>query len=59
VVGRSSTGVRTIACCNDSMLTGAARERVASVLKTWIAQRWGGALVLEKQLVDRKKEVSW
>jgi hypothetical protein len=57
VVSRSSTGVRTIACFNDAILTGAVRERVAPVVKTWIAQCWGGALVLEKQFVDRKKEV--
>jgi hypothetical protein len=57
VVSRSSTGVRTVACYNDAILTDAVRERVAPVVNTWIAQSWGGALVLVKQLVDRKKEV--
>jgi len=57
VASRSSNGVRAIAPRNNAILNSLVEARVAIVVKTWIAQSWGGALVLEKQLVDRKKEV--
>jgi len=57
VASRSSNGVRTIAPRTHAILNSLVEARVPIVVKTWIAQSGGGALVLEMHLVDRKKEV--
>jgi hypothetical protein len=54
---RSGNSVRTIAPRNHAILNSLVEPRVPITVKTWVAQSGGGALVLEKQLVDRKKEV--
>ena len=56
MVSRSGNGVRPMAPRNKAILNGAIEARVAIVVKSWVAQSWGGAQVLGKQLVDRKKE---
>jgi type IV secretory pathway TrbD component len=57
MASRCGNGVRTLGLRNEAILNHLVAARVPIVVKTWIAQSWGGALVLEKQLVDRKKEV--
>ena len=57
MASRSGNGVRTIAPRNHAILNSLVEARVPIIVKTWVAQSGGGALVLEKHLVDRKKEV--
>src|SRR5215217_7412825 len=47
VARRSSDIVRTIAPRNKVILNTLDETRVEIMVKTWIAQSWGGALVLE------------
>ena len=57
MASRSGNGVRTMAPRNNAILNSLVEVRVPITVKTWVAQSGGGAQVLEKHLVERKKEV--